>query len=90
LVFWLSWEIAKYGLMKKIIEACKEQGVFDKNREYIRAWLRYIDQQKFSNKLETQLLNEIKRYIEKRDKETKDKIIKIVWNETGTEAWIKK
>lgn len=75
--------------MKKLIEKCSQRGIFEEHREYIKDWLAYIDQQKFSKRLETQLLNEIKRYVKTRDKETKEKIIEIVWNEAGTEAWIK-
>jgi len=89
LVFWLSWEVAKYGLMKKLIEEFTRRGIFEQHKDYIRDWLTYIDQQKFSKKLETQLLNEIRRYIETRDERIKEKIIEIIWNETGTEAWIK-
>ena len=76
--------------MKKLIEECTQRGIFEQHRDYIRDWLAYVDQQKFSKKLETQLLTEIKRYVEKRDEKVKKKIIEIVWNETGTEAWIKK
>ena len=73
--------------MNKIIEECTVRGIFEEHRDYIRDWLQYIDQQRFSAKLETQLLNEIRRYVETR--ESKEKIIEIIWNETGTEAWIK-
>lgn len=76
--------------MKKLIEACKQQGIFEQHREYIRAWFQYIDQKNFSKKVEKQLLNEIKKYIKTRDKQNKNNIIEIIWNETGTEAWIKK
>ena len=74
--------------MKKLIEECTNRGVFEQHKDYIRDWLNYIDQQKFSRKLETQLLNEIKRYIETRDEKYKKKIVEIIWNECGTEAWI--
>ena len=90
MVFWLSWEVAKYGLMKKLIEKCTQRGVFEQHKDYIKDWLQYIDQQRFSAKLETQLLNEIKRYVETRDEKVKEEIIEIIWNETNTEAWIKK
>ena len=76
--------------MKKLIEECTTRGIFEQHRDYIKRWLAYIDQQKFSQKLETQLLTEIKRYVETRDEKVKKKIIEIVWNETGMEAWIKK
>lgn len=89
MVFWLSWELAKYELMKRLIEECTQRGIFEQHREYIRDWLNYIDQQRFSAKLETQLLNEIRRYVETRDKRIKKKIVEIIWDKTGTEAWIK-
>jgi len=89
LVFWLSWELAKFGLMKRLIEECTQRGIFEQHKDYIRDWLNYIDQQRFSAKLETQLLNEIKRYLKTRDEKIKKKIIEIIWNETNTEAWIK-
>lgn len=75
--------------MEKLIEECTHRGVFEQHRDYIKDWLAYIDQQKFSAKLETQLLKEIKRFTETRDEKIKEKIIEIIWNETGTEAWIK-
>lgn len=75
--------------MKKLITECTQRGVFEEHRDYIRDWLAYIDQQKFSAKLETQLLNEIKRYTETRDEKCKKRIIEIIWNATGTEAYIK-
>ena len=76
--------------MKKLIEECTQRGIFEQHKDYIKDWLQYIDQQRFSAKLETQLLNEIKRYTETRDENCKKKIIEIIWNETGTEAWIRK
>ena len=76
--------------MQKLIEKCREQGIFKQHKDYIKAWLTHIDQQRFSAKLETQLLNEIRRYTETKDEKCKKKIIEIVWNESGTEAWIKK
>ena len=76
--------------MKRLIEDCTQRGVFEQHKDYIRDWLVYIDQQRFSAKLETQLLNEIRRYAETRDESIKKKIIEIIWNETGTRAWIKK
>lgn len=75
--------------MKKLIEKCTEQGIFEQHKDYIRDWLNYIDQQKFSRKLETQLLGEIKRYVKTKDEKYKKKIIEIIWNESGTGAWIK-
>jgi len=76
--------------MKRLIEECTTRGIFEQHRDYIRDWLVYVDQQKFSKKLETQLLTEIRRYVETRDEKVKKKIIKIIWNETGTEAYVKK
>lgn len=76
--------------MKRLIEECTQRGIFEQHKDYIKDWLAYIDQQRFSTKLETQLLNEIRRYVETRDERIKKHIIEIIWNETGTEAWIKK
>jgi len=78
--------------MKKLIKECKKRGVFERNRDLIRAWLTYLDQKGFSGKLEKQMLGEIKRYLATKDK-TKgnvilDYIVEVVWNETDTEAWI--
>ena len=88
----ITWKLAKYKLMKKLIKECKKQGIFEKNRDLIRAWLTYLDQKRFSKKVEKQMVAEIKRYLKTKDK-TKgniilDYIIEIVWNETDTEAWI--
>ena len=76
--------------MKKVIGECTRQGIFEQHKDSIKDWLQYIDQQRFSAKLETQLLNEIKRYTKTRDENCKKKIVEIIWNETGTEAWIRK
>ena len=74
--------------MKKLIKEFKERGIFEKHREYIRAWLSYLDQKRFSKRVEKEMLDEIKRYLATRDEECKEKIIEIIWNESGTEAWI--
>ena len=80
--------MVKYKLMKKLIAEFKKRGIFEKHRDYIRAWLTYLDQKKFSEKSEEQILNEIKRYLATRDKKILDYIVEVVWNETDTEAWI--
>jgi len=66
----------------------KEEGIFEDHRLYIKAWLSYLDQKEFAEKLEKQMLNEIKRYLKTRDKLILDYIVEVVWNETDTEAWI--
>ena len=88
LILWLTFSLAKYQLMRKIIKEFKKQGIFEKHRDYIRAWLSYLDQKEFSIKLEKQMLTEIKRYLATRDKNILDYIVEVVWNETDTEAWI--
>lgn len=84
--------MVKYKLMKKLIAEFKKRGIFEKHRDYIRAWLTHLDQKRFSEKVEKQMLAEIKRYLATRDK-TKgnvilDYIVEIIWNTTNTEAWI--
>ncbi|MBA7572375.1 hypothetical protein ES708_14155 [subsurface metagenome] len=74
--------------MRKLIKECRKQGVFEKNRDLIRAWLTYLDQKRFSKKVEKQILAEIKRYLRTRDKVILDYIVEVIWNETDTEAWI--
>jgi predicted house-cleaning noncanonical NTP pyrophosphatase (MazG superfamily) len=74
--------------MKKLIKEFKERGIFEEHREYIKAWLSYLDQKEFSEKLEKQMLTEIKRYLSTRDKKILDYIVEVVWNATDTEAWI--
>ena len=70
----------------------KEEGIFEKNREYIRAWFTYLDEKEFAIRLEKKMLVEIKRYLAARTKTEGniilDYIIEIIWNETDTEAWI--
>ena len=75
--------------MKKIINECKAQGIFEQHREYIKAWLQHLDQKKFGKKLEKQLFEEVEKYKKTRDKKYQEKIIELVWNEAGTEAYIK-
>jgi len=74
--------------MRKLIKECRKQGVFEKNRDLIRAWLTYLDQKRFSKKLEKQMIGEIKRYLSTKDNKILDHIVEVVWNETDTEAWI--
>ena len=62
LVFWLSWEVAKYGLMKKLIEEFTQRGIFGQHKDYIRDWLTYIDQKQFAVKLDKQMMEEIERF----------------------------
>lgn len=66
----------------------KEEGIFEDHRIFIKAWLSYLDQKEFSVKLEKQILNEIKRYLAKRDNKILDYIVEVIWNATDTEAWI--
>jgi len=92
LVFWLSFALVKYKLLRKIIKKFKEEGIFENHRDYIRAWLSCLDQKEFSEELEKKMLGEIKRYLGARNKTEGnvilDYIIEVIWNETDTEAWI--
>lgn len=74
--------------MKKLIKEFKKRGRFEKHRDYIRAWLTYLDQKRFSEKVEKQMILEIKRYLATRDRNILDHIVEVVWNESGSEAWI--
>ena len=74
--------------MKKLIKEFKKQGIFEKNRELIRAWLTYLDQKRFSKKLEKQMIEEIRRYLSTKDNKILDHLVEVIWNETDTEAWI--
>ena len=74
--------------MRRLIERFKEEGIFEQHRDYIRAWLTYLDQKRFSKKLEKQMFAEIKKYLETRDRKYLDHIVEVIWNETDTEAWI--
>lgn len=66
----------------------KEEGIFEKHRIYIKAWLSYLNQKEFAIKLEKEMLTEIKRYLATRDNKILDYIVEVVWNQTDTEAWI--
>lgn len=66
----------------------KEEGIFEKHRLYIKAWFSYLDQKEFAEKLEKQMIQEIKRYLATRDSKILDHIVEVIWNETNTEAWI--
>ena len=74
--------------MRRLIEKFKEKGIFEKHRDYIRAWVTYLDQKNFSKELEQQMLDEIKRYLATRDRAILDHIVEVIWNESNTEAWI--
>jgi len=90
LVLWLSFALVKYKLLRKITKRLKEEGFFETEeyRLYIKAWLSYLDQKEFSEKLEKQMLEEIKRYLKTRSNIHLDYIVEIIWNATDTEAWI--
>ena len=88
LILWLSFSLVRYKLLRKIIKKFKEEGIFEKHKLYIRAWLSYLDQKKFSKKVEKQMLGEIKRYLATRDRKVLEHLVEVVWNESGSEAWI--
>ena len=75
-------------MMQKVIAECKRQGIFKQHREYIKAWLKHMDELEFEKKVGDKILNEVKRYVETKNKTSKKKIIELIWNESGTEAWI--
>ena len=84
----LTFTFVKYRLLKKVIIQMKEQGIFENHRDYIKAWLTYLDQKKFNKELEKQMLNEISKYLKTRSNIYLDYIVEIIWNATDTEAWI--
>lgn len=84
----MSFALVKYELMRKIILEFKKQGIFENHRLYIKQWLSYLNQKEFNEKLEKQMLGEIKRYLATRDRKILEHIVEVIWNETGTEAWI--
>lgn len=84
----ITLSLIKYKLMKKIVGEFTERGIFEEHRKYIKAWFTYLDQKEFGERLEKQLINEIKRYLSTRDSNILDYMVKIIWNETDTEAWI--
>lgn len=88
MVLWISFGLVKYELLRKIIKEFRKQGIFEEHRLLIKAWLSYLDQKEFSEKVEKQILAEIKRYLQTRDRKILDYIVEVIWNETDTEAWI--
>lgn len=90
MILQITWALVKYKLMRKLIKRLKEEGFFEtvEYRLYIKAWFTYLDQKEFSEKLEKQMLEEIKRYLATRDSKILDHIVEVIWNETDTEAWI--
>jgi len=55
----------------------KEMGLHIKYKKEIAEWFRYLDQQKFSRKLEKQMLEEINRYMA--DKETIEELMERIF-----------
>jgi len=88
LVLLITMAFIKYKLLRKIIKRMKEEGIFEDHRLYIQAWFSYLDQKEFSEKLEGQMLDEIKLYLSTRSNVHLDYLVEVVWNETDTEAWI--
>ena len=78
LILWLTWELTKYDLMRRLIKKFKQEGIFENHRDFIRAWLTHLDQKRFSEKVEKQMLEEIKRYLATRDKKILDYIVEVV------------
>ena len=58
--FWVTSGILK----NKIIKEAKERDLFKDNEYKINAYLLYLDQKIFNERLNKQMLNEIERYIE--------------------------
>ena len=87
-VLLITMAFIKYKLLRKIIKRMKEEGIFEDHRLYIQAWFSYLDQKEFSEKLEGQMLDEIKLYLSTRSNVHLDYLVEVVWNETDTEAWI--
>ena len=56
--------MAKHGILQKVMQEFKKQKLDVKNKEEIEAWLVYLDQQEFGEKLNKQILEEAAEYID--------------------------
>ena len=56
--------MAKHGILQKVMQEFKKQNLDVKQKEEIEAWLIYLDQQKFGEKLNKQILEEAAEYID--------------------------
>jgi len=66
-IFWLGMELAKYGILQKVVAEFKKQGLEVKYQREIEEWKKYYRERIFNKKLDKQMRDEIDRFIKERE-----------------------
>ena len=64
---WLATELAKVGILGKVMREFKKQGLDIKYQREIEEWKKYYRERIFSKKLDKQMRDEIDRFIKERE-----------------------
>lgn len=73
-ILWLVTELAKYGILQKVMAEFKKQKLDVKYQKEIEEWKKYYREKKFAGKLDQQMLQKIDRYM--KGKITTEELIK--------------
>ena len=59
-------ELAKYGILQKVVAEFKKQGLEVKYQKEIEAWRKYKREKEFAIRIEKEILDEVERFINSR------------------------
>ena len=65
-IFWLAVELAKVGMLEKVMAEVKKRGLDIVFAEEIKEYQKYLREKKFAEKLDKQMREEIERFINSR------------------------
>ena len=65
-IFWLAVELAKAGMLEKVMAEVKKRGLDIVFAEEIKEYQKYLREKKFAEKLDKQMREEIERFINSR------------------------
>ena len=65
-ILWLAIELAKVGMLEKVMKEFKKRGLDIVFAEEIKEYQKYLREKKFAEKLDKQMKEEIERFIKSR------------------------
>ena len=65
-IFWLAVELAKVGMLEKVMAEVKKRGLDIVFAEEIKEYQKYLREKKFAEKLDKQMKEEIERFLNSR------------------------
>ena len=65
-ILWLAVELAKVGMLEKVMKEFKKRGLDIVYAKEIEEYKKYKDEKKFADKLDKQMKEEIERFINSR------------------------